>query len=111
MKPLVVLRILPVSFLLVAGFVTGCATPTDQATLQCGNDYSCLSDMAFRYRQQADELSKLAQRYELEAAAMTEDDQAAKQRRDRAQAFRVEAKQADELAQEYRNQLPHNMAH
>jgi hypothetical protein len=65
--------------------------------------------MAFKYRQQAEQLSTLAQRYELEAAAMTGQD--ADQRRDRAQAYWSEAQQADELAQEYRRQLPHNMAH
>jgi hypothetical protein len=54
-------------------------------------------------------LSTLAQRYELEAAAVAGED--ANQRRDRAQAYWSEARQADELAQEYRRQLPHNMAH
>ena len=95
---------------LVGSLITGCAKTTDPARVQCGNDYSCLSDMAFKYRQQAEQLSTLAQRYEIEAAAMNgENGEAAKQRRDRAQAYWSEAKQADELAHEYRRQLPHNM--
>jgi hypothetical protein len=100
------------SFVLVGTLFTGCATTTDQSRIQCGNDYSCLSDMAFKYRQQAEQLSALAQRYEIEAAAMTgQNAEAVKHQRDLAQAYRSEAKQADELAQEYRRQLPHNMVH
>ena len=68
--------------------------------------------MAFKYRQQADQLSALAERYEIEAGAMTgQDAEAAKHRHDLALAYWSEAQQADELAQEYRRQLPHNMAH
>jgi|ERR1043165_8573999 hypothetical protein len=97
-----------VSFVLIGFLSTGCATTkTDQTTSECGSDYSCVRDMAFKYRQQADRLSMLAERYEVEAAAMTGQD--AKQQRDRAQAFRLEAQQANEQAQEYRRQLPHNM--
>ena len=96
--------------MLVGSLITGCAKTTDPARVQCGNDYSCLSDMAFKYRQQAAQLSTLAQRYEIEAAAMTgENAQAAKQRREQAQAYWSEAQQADDLAHEYRRQLPHNV--
>lgn len=110
MKPLSVYGMLAGGSLLIATLFTACATTgTDQTTKQCGSDYSCLSDMAFKYRQQAEQFSTLAQRYELEAAAMTGED--ANQRRDRAQAYWSEARQADELAQEYRRQLPHNMVH
>jgi hypothetical protein len=109
MKQLAMYGMLAVSSVLIAA-ITGCATTkTDQTTAQCGSDYSCLSDMAFKYRQQADHMSTLAQRYELEAAAMTGQD--AQQRHERAQAYWSEAQQADELAQEYRRQLPHNMVH
>ena len=108
MRPLSVYGILAVSSVLIGALTTGCGTTkTDQTTRQCGSDYSCLSDMAIKYRQQADQLSTLAQRYELEAAAMTGPD--AKQRHERAQAYWSEAQQADELAQQYRRQLPHNM--
>src|SRR5262245_38342095 len=104
--------ILAGNIVLVGTLFTGCATTTEQSTMQCGNDYSCLTDMAFKYRQQAQQLSALAQRYELDAAAMTgQDADAVKHQRDVAQAYRLEANKADELAQEYRRQLPHNMAH
>lgn len=110
MKALITYGILALSSVLVGTFITGCATPTDQATRQCGSDYSCLSDMAFKYHQQADQASALAQRYELEAQAMKgHDAEAAKQRHARAQAYWSEAKQADELARDYRSQLPHNV--
>jgi hypothetical protein len=109
MKPLSLFRVLAVSSILAGTLTAGCATTTDQTARQCGSDYSCLSDMAFKYRQQAEQLSTLAQRYELEAAAVAGED--ANQRRDRAQAYWSEARQADELAQKYRRQLPHNMAH
>jgi uncharacterized protein YxeA len=97
---------------LVGTVITGCATMTDQSRAQCANDYTCLSDNAFKYRQQAERLSALAQRYELEATAMSgQDAESVKHQRDLAQTYRSEAQQADELAQEYRRQLPHNMAH
>ena len=99
-----------VASVVIGILTTGCTTmKTDQANAQCGSDYSCLSEMAFKYRQQADHLSTLAQRYELEAAAMTGED--AKQQHQRAQAYWSEAQQADQLAQDYRRQLPHNMVH
>lgn len=108
MTPFITYGILAVSSVLIGSLITGCATTTDQATTQCGNDYSCLSDMAFKYRQQAQRLSTLAERYELEAQAMTGED--AKQRHAHAQAYWSEAQQADQLAQDYRRQLPHNLA-
>src|SRR5262249_28169932 len=112
MKALYGYGMLGSSFVLVGTLVTGCATATDKPRVQCGNDYSCLSDMAFKYRQQADQLSALAERYEIEAGALKgQDAEAAKHQHDLAQAYWSEAKQADELAQEYRRQLPHNMAH
>lgn len=107
MKALFIYGIVAASSVLVGTLITGCATTTDQAARQCGNDYSCLSEMAFKYRQQSEQLSTLAERYELEAQAMTGDD--AKQRHDRALAYWSEAQQADQRAQEYRRQLPHNM--
>ena len=109
MKPLYTYGVL-VGGVLVGSLIAGCAQPNRQATVQCGNDYSCLSDMAFKYQREADQMTALAQRYEIEAGTMT-DTGAAKQRRERAQAFWSQANQADELAHEYRSQLPHNMAH
>lgn len=98
------------SFVLFGALMTGCATTDQPAVRQCGSDYSCLSDMAFKYRQEADRLSTLAHRYEIEAAATTgQDAEAVKHQRDLAQTYWSEAQQADELAREYRRQLPHNM--
>ncbi len=110
MKPLYAYAAFVGGVLLVGSLIAGCAQTNRQATVQCGNDYSCLSDMAFKYQQEADQMSALAKRYEIEAKAMT-DGEAAKQRRERAQAYWSEANQADELAHEYRSQLPHNMVH
>lgn len=100
------------SLVLVGSLITGCATTTDQPTIKCGNDYACLSDNAIKYRQEAEQLHALAQRYEIEAAALSgQDADAVKHQRGVAQAYRLEAQKADQLAQEYRSQLPHNMAH
>ena len=97
---------------LVGILITACATTNDQSRVQCGNDYTCLSDNAFKYRQQAEQLNTLAQRYEIEAAAMTgQNTDDMKHHRDLAKTYRLEAQQADDLAQEYRRQLPHNMVH
>ena len=110
MKQLCMYGTFAIASVVIGTLATGCASiKTDQTTAQCGSDYSCLTEMAFKYRQQADQLSALAQRYELEAAAMTGED--AKQQHQRAQAYWSEAQQADQLAQEYRRQLPHNMVH
>jgi hypothetical protein len=108
MKQLCVYGMVAITSVVIATLNTGCATmESDHSTRQCGSDYSCLSQMAVKYRQQANQLSTLAQRYEVEAAAMTGED--AQQQHQRAQAYWSEAQQADALAQEYRRQLPHNM--
>ena len=110
MKQFFMYGMFAIASVVIGTLTTSCATMnSDQTTAQCGSDYSCLTEMAFKYRQQADQLSALAQRYELEAAAMTGED--AKQQHQRAQAYWSEAQQADQLAQEYRRQLPHNMVH
>jgi hypothetical protein len=96
---------------LLGTLITGCAATSDQSRIQCGNDYACLSDNAFKYHQQAERLSALAQRYELEAAMAGQDAEALTHQRNLAQTYRAEATEADQLAQEYRRQLPHNMAH
>jgi hypothetical protein len=110
MKPLYAYAVLVGGVVLVGSLIAGCAKTNRQATVQCGNDYACLSDMAFKYQQEADQMSALAHRYEIEATAMT-DAETAKQRRERAQAYWSQANEADEMAHEYRSQLPHNMAH
>ena len=70
MKPLHL--ILGGSLFLSGTFMVACAVgtgETQQTTVApCGTDYRCIKDMAFHYRQQAEQLSALAQRYEHEAA-------------------------------------------
>ena len=87
---------------------------TQQTTLApCGSDYSCNKDMAFQYRQQAEQLRAVAQRYEHEAALKGtqagHDAGEVKRQRALAHQYFSEAEKADELAQQYRRQLPHNM--
>ena len=52
---------------LIGTFIAGCATePTQSTAISCGNNYTCLKDATFHYRQQAVQLSALAERYEIE---------------------------------------------
>jgi hypothetical protein len=98
-------------------FMVACAMgtgETQQTTLApCGSDYSCIKDMAFHYRQQAEQLGALAQRYEHEAALKSvqagRDSEDVKRQHELAQQYLSESQKADELAQQYRRQLPHNM--
>lgn len=99
---------------LVGAIIVGCSTATTQPfATSCGSNYTCMKDMAFQYRQQAMQLSTLAQRYEIEAEARAkefgEDAEQVKRHRDLAKQFWSEAEQADELAHQYRSQLPHNV--
>lgn len=109
--------ILGSSLFLVGTLMVACATSTggtQQTTMgPCGTDYSCIKTMAFQYRQQAEQLSALAQRYEHEAvlksAQTGHDAEAVSRQHELALQYLSEAQQADELAQQYRRQLPHNM--
>jgi hypothetical protein len=102
--------------MLLGVLLVGCATDTmESASRSCGSNYACLRDMATQYRQQAQRLNDLAQRYEIEAEAKTrelgQDSEEAKRNRTLAKDARAEAQEADELAREYRRQLPHNMVY
>ena len=105
------------SLFLVGTLTIACAIGTggtQEATMEpCGTDYSCIKTMAFQYRQQAEHLSALAQRYEHEAvfksAQAGHDAEEVRRQHELAQQYLSEAEQADELAQQYRRQLPHNM--
>lgn len=103
-------------FMLLGFLLVGCATETmESASRFCGSDYTCLRDMATQYRQQAQRLNDLAQRYEIEADAKTrelgQDSEEVKRNRMLAKDARAEAQEADALAREYRRQLPHNMVY
>jgi hypothetical protein len=105
------------SVLLGGTFMVACAMSTgetQQTSLAlCGADYSCIKTMAFEYRQQAEQLSALAQRYEHEAALKSaqagHDAEQVSRQHELALQYSAEAQKADELAREYRSQLPHNM--
>lgn len=101
------------TLLVGAMVVAGCATASEPVVAKCGSDYTCLRDTMFQYRQQAAELSALAQRYELEAMAkareLGQDAEPVAKSRELAKQLRAEAQQADELARDAQRQLPHNM--
>jgi hypothetical protein len=98
-------------------FMVACAMGTGEtqqtAIEPCGTDYSCIKTMAFEYRQQAQQLSALAQRYEHEAALKStqtgHDAEEVRRQHELALQYASEAQKADELARHYRRQLPHNM--
>lgn len=99
---------------LVGTMVGACATGTTQpVSTSCGGNYTCLKDTAFEYRQQAERLTALAQRYEIEAdakaAELGQEAEQVKRSRDLAMQYRSEAREADEMARQYRSQLPHNV--
>lgn len=105
--------ILTSGVVLIGAMVMGCATGSTQLAASCGSNYTCLKDTAFQYRQQAEQLSALAQRYEFEADAkvreLGQDAEQVKRSRDLATQYRSEAQEADEMARLYRSQLPHNV--
>jgi hypothetical protein len=99
--------------MLASAVAAGCAAAADPVVARCGSDYTCLRDTMFQYRQQAAELSALAQQYELEAMAkakeLGQDAEPVAKSREMAKQLRAEARQADELARDAQRQLPHNM--
>jgi hypothetical protein len=102
----------------LAGIVlAGCSAGLNQQskTSPCGADYTCLSNSALQYRQQAAQLSALADRYEMDAQVQSKQSgmqaEAVKRNRDLAKQYRAEAQEADELARQYRSQLPHNLVY
>ena len=100
--------------LIIGALGAGCAAQTTTpVTTACGTNYECLRASEFQYRQQAAEFSALAQRYEIEAEAKSrefgQDAEQVKRHRDLASQYWSEAEQADELARQYRRQMPHNV--
>src|SRR5262245_3692137 len=100
--------------LLVAGaLLTGCATgaPSTGGTA-CGSNYHCTRELMFQYRQQAAELSMMAQRYaheaDLKAIELGQDSAEVKKNQEIAKKFWAQAQEADQRAREYQYQLPHN---
>lgn len=102
--------------LLLATVVAGCATDSAERTIAPAAAVSKdPGDMAFRYRLQAAELHAMAQRLEFEAAWYAkqggQDSGQAKRSQEMAKEMRAAADEADQLAREYRNQLPHNQVY
>jgi hypothetical protein len=101
---------------LVAAVIAGCTTGPAGRTVTEGAAVSRdLGDKAFHYRRQAAELSAMAQRLEFEAQWYAreggQDSERAKRARELAKEVRSAAEEADQLAREYRSQLPHNQVY
>lgn len=104
--------------LLLAGVLAGCAglaadqpSPTTGAGEMKAVSQREAADLAFRYRQQAAELREAARRYELEAEiqskTMGRDHEQVRRTLEAAASLRTAASQADEMALEFRRQVPH----
>lgn len=111
-------RIIPAGFLAAAIFVAGCAgemTDTAAGTGQPVSPRFVSQDqarlLATQYRRQASDLRDLAVRAEWEAGWYEShfgmSDQEAGRRREQAHQLRAAAEQADQLAIDYRRQVPH----
>jgi hypothetical protein len=105
-----------IAAVLVGITLGGCSAGVNQqVSSPCGADYTCLSNAALQYHQQAAQLSALAERYEIEANVkanqLGKDAEEVKRHRDLAQQYRSEADAADDLARQYRSQLPHNLVY
>ena len=110
----------PSQFIMMSGIVllgaliAGCAAGSTQPyATTCGHDYACMSDRAFQYRQQAMQLSALAERYEIEAETKAkeigQDAEQVNRQHELAKKLWADAQEADDLALQYRRQLPHNV--
>ncbi|BCA54604.1 hypothetical protein W02_17440 [Nitrospira sp. KM1] len=101
----------------VVMLMSGCALGLDQATetphdeVVKGMSQREAGDSVFKYRSQAAELRSMAARYELEAQQFIrlrgEGDEQARRSLDNAKVLWAAADEADELAREYRSQVPH----
>ena len=100
--------------LLMAALLAGCATgASNSAQTVCGTDYHCMRDLMFQYRQQATELSAMAERYareaDVKANQLGQDSEQVRKSQEIAKKFWSQAQEADQLAREYQRQLPHNV--
>jgi hypothetical protein len=92
---------------------TGCATapPAGQGTTQATATQQA-GDLAFQYRRQAMELRELARHHELEAQVLAtmkgSEHEETLRSLDLAKSLLAAADEADQIAREYRRQIPHN---
>lgn len=96
------------------GLVTACAMEKPgNARTSCGSDYHCMKDLMFQYRRQAAELNVMADRYAGEADTKSQElgpnSEAAKKSQEMARKFSLQAQEADRLAHDYAQGLPHNV--
>lgn len=102
---------------LACSVLAGCAADGSQPyAATCGAaDYSCKSHAAFQYRQQAESYSALAHRSQqeadIQAARFGENSPEVQNQRKLAQQYWAESEQAEELARQLREELPHNVVH
>ena len=98
-----------VGLALSAVLIVGCATSPSDTRVSSPTQ---AADRAFQYRQQADELNRMAERLEAEsqwyAQQGGQDSEQAKKARDMAANLRTSAQEAEQKAEEYRRQVPHN---
>ncbi|MEW6543289.1 MAG: hypothetical protein AB1411_06720 [Nitrospirota bacterium] len=112
----------PLSFLLGSGLllsaviVAGCpAGPPERKATPDVSLSKSPADLAFEYRRQAAMFRNMAARLELEAGWHAkqggQDSEQAKRSREMAKEMRSAADEADQMAREYRSQLPHNQVY
>lgn len=105
------------SMVLAAAFLAGCATNGGGPTRSSSDPMPAVasqreaSDLMFKYRQQATELRALAGRYELEAQSFArvrgEGDEQVRRSLENAKTLWAAADEADQLAREYQEAVPH----
>lgn len=98
--------------LLLLGLLAGCAGEKAYSGNVCGSDYRCMQEQVFQYRQQADALNLMADRYareaNMKAQELGKDSEEARKSQEMAKKYALQADEADKLAREYRRQIPHN---
>lgn len=99
--------------LLAGALLTGCTTGASSSVdTACGSNYHCTRDLMFQYRQQATDLTMMAQRYareaDLKARELGQNSAEVKKDQEIAKKFWAQAQEADQRAREYQYQLPHN---
>jgi hypothetical protein len=101
----------------LAGCSTISSTPSDSPATEAPRlvTQGEASDLTFQYRRQALELGEMARRMEIEAewygGRFGENDERARNSRDKAKELWTAAQEADQISQEYRRQVPHGQVY
>lgn len=114
-------RLLVGSALALAITAAGCASQIGSTPAVPGTEAPTMvtqreaRDLTFQYRQRAREFEELAQQMEVEAqwygARFGEQDERAKNSRDKAKELWMAAEEADRIARTYRQQMPHGQVY